>query len=99
MHASFCIEALEEAITKHAPPEIMNSDQGSQFTGADWITMLTGADVRGHYLDNIVIERLWRSLRTELAFTILRDLIQPLNTKHQWKHTGPTKMQNKRHEI
>ena len=37
MEASFCIEALKEALTKYGPPEIMNSDQGSQFTSSDWI--------------------------------------------------------------
>jgi len=46
MHASFCVEALEEAIDKYGPPEIMNTDQGSQFTGAESITTLTEAGVR-----------------------------------------------------
>lgn len=69
MHAGFCIDALNEAIAKHGPPEIMNADQGSQFTGSTWITTLTVAGVRismdgrGRYLDNILIERLWRSLK------------------------------------
>lgn len=68
MHADFCVDALNEAIAKHGPPEIMNTDQGSQFTGSAWITTLTEAGVRismdgrGKYLDNIFIERLWRSL-------------------------------------
>lgn len=89
MHASFCVEALQEAIDTYGSPEIMNTDQGSQFTGADWITTLTEADVRvsmdgrGRYLDNILIERLWRSLRSGLVFTIPRGLIRPLNTKPQ----------------
>jgi len=65
--ASFCKEALDEALAKYGPPGIMNTDQGSQFTGAAWITTLTEAGVkismdgRGRYLDNIFIERLWRS--------------------------------------
>lgn len=52
----------------------MNTDQGSQFTGAAWITTLTEADVkismdgRGRYLDNIFIERLWRSLKQEAVY-------------------------------
>jgi len=46
MDASFCKEALDEAIAKYGPPEIMNTDQGSQFTGAAWITTLTEAGVR-----------------------------------------------------
>ena len=74
MDASFCKEALDEAIAKYGPPEIMNTDQGSQFTGATWITTLAEADVkismdgRGRYLDNIFIERLWRSLKQEAVY-------------------------------
>ena len=74
MHADFCVEALSEAIAKHGPPEIMNTDQGSQFTGSAWITTLTDAGVRismdgrGRYLDNIFIERLWRSLKQEAVY-------------------------------
>ena len=74
MDASFCKEALDEAIAKYGPPEIMNTDQGSQFTGATWITTLTEAGVkismdgRGRYLDNIFIERLWRSLKQEAVY-------------------------------
>jgi putative transposase len=74
MDASFCKEALDVAITKYGPPEIMNTDQGSQFTGSAWITTLTevgvkiSMDGRGRYLDNIFIERLWRSLKQEAMY-------------------------------
>jgi putative transposase len=74
LHASFCVEALQEAIAKHGAPEIMNTDQGSQFTGADWNATLSEAGVRismdgrGRYLDNIFIERLWRSLKQEAVY-------------------------------
>lgn len=74
MHADFCVGALNEAIAKHGSPEIMNTDQGSQFTGSAWITTLTEAGVRismdgrGRYLDNIFIERLWRSLKQEAVY-------------------------------
>jgi len=74
MHADFCVDALNEAIAKYGPPEIMNTDQGSQFTGPAWITTLTEAGVRisidgrGRYLDNIFIERLWRSLKQEAIY-------------------------------
>jgi len=74
MHASFCVEALEEALTRYGPPEIMNTDQGSQFTSADWITMLTEAGVRvsmdgrDRCMDNVFIERLWRSLKQEAVY-------------------------------
>ena len=74
MDASFCVEALEEAISKYGKPEIMNTDQGSQYTGSGWITTLTedkikiSMDGRGRYLDNIFIERLWRSLKQEAVY-------------------------------
>ena len=74
LDASFCVEALEEAIARYGNPEIMNTDQGSQYTGAGWITTLTKADIkismdgRGRYLDNIFIERLWRSLKQEAVY-------------------------------
>lgn len=91
MHASFCIEALEEAMAKYGPPEIMNTDQGSQFTGADWITMLSDASVRvsmdgrGRYLDNIFIERLWRSLKQEAIYlTELQDGFQAQRVIQEW---------------
>ncbi len=74
MDARFCVEALEEALARYGPPEIMNTDQGSQFTGSAWITTLTGAGVqvsmdgRGRCMDNIFIERLWRSLKYEAVY-------------------------------
>lgn len=46
LDSSFCVEALSEAITKYGKPEIMNTDQGSQFTGAAWITSLNEADIK-----------------------------------------------------
>ena len=61
MDASFCVEALEEAISKYGKPEIMNTDQRSHYTGSGWITTLTEAkikismDGRGRYLHNIFI--------------------------------------------
>ena len=76
MDASFCVEALEEAISKYGKPEIMNTDQGSQYTGSGWITALTedkikiSMDDRGRYLDNIFIERLWRSLKQEAVYLL-----------------------------
>ena len=57
LDASFCVEALDEAIAKYGKPEIMNTDQGSQYTGSDWIKTLTKADIkismdgRGRYLE------------------------------------------------
>ncbi len=71
MDASFCVAAVDHALARHGRPEIFNTDQGSQFTGRD----LTGAleragirilmDRRGRWIDNVFIERLWRSLKHE----------------------------------
>ena len=64
LEAEFCIEALNEAIHKFGPPEIMNTDQGSQFTSFDWTDRLRRAktkisiDGKARYLDNIFIEPL-----------------------------------------
>ena len=74
MEADFCVEALKEAITKYGKPEIMNSDQGSQFTGFEWTQALRDADVeismdgKGRWVDNLMIERLWRSLKYECIY-------------------------------
>jgi len=72
--AEFCVEALNEAIHRFGPPEIMNSDQGSQFTSFAWTDCLKRAGVkismdgRGRCIDNIFIERLWRSLKYECVY-------------------------------
>ena len=77
MDAGFCIAALEAAL-RSGSPEIFNTDQGSQFTSIDFTgrVQATGArcsmDGRGRYLDNIFIERLWRSLKYEAVY--LREL-------------------------
>ena len=78
LDAGFCVEALEEALTRHCQPEVFNTDQGSQFTGFAFTGRLQAAGVRisidgrGRCLDNIVIERLWRSLKYEAVY--LHDL-------------------------
>jgi len=74
METGFCVEALQEALDRYGSPEIFNSDQGVQFTSADFIDALAVRGVRismdgkGRYLDNIFIERLWRSLKYEEIF-------------------------------
>ena len=74
MEADFCIEALNEAMAKYGKPGIMNSDQGSQFTGFEWTQALTDAEIRismdgrGRWIDNRMIERLWRSLKYECIY-------------------------------
>ena len=74
LDADFCVKALNEAMAKYGKPEIFNTDQGSQFTGDDWIRALTKAEVRismdgkGRWIDNRMIERLWRSLKYECVY-------------------------------
>lgn len=74
MDAGFCIEALKEALATYGPPEIFNSDQGSQFTSTEFTDVLKAAKVkismdgRGRWIDNRMIERLWRSLKYECVY-------------------------------
>src|SRR5215472_14615537 len=71
MDTSFCVSALEEALARFGKPEIFNTDQGSQFTSAAFTGTLMAAgikismDGRGRWMDNVFIERLWRSLKYE----------------------------------
>ncbi len=73
LDASFCIEALEEAL-RQGRPAIFNTDQGSQFTDAGFTAVLHGhgvaisMDGRGRFADNIFVERLWRSLKYEEVY-------------------------------
>jgi len=75
LEAGFCVDALNEAIHKFGPPEIMNTDQGSQFTSFAWTNQLRRSGVRismdgkGRFLDNIFVERLWRSLKYECVYS------------------------------
>jgi len=74
MDVGFCLEALDEAMARYGRPEIFNTDQGSQFTSLDFTGALKDAGVaismdgRGRYMDNIFIERLWRSLKYEAVY-------------------------------
>ena len=74
MDVSFCVDALEEAIMKFGAPEIFNTDQGSQFTSNEFTGVLEkngikiSMDGRGRWLDNVFIERLWRSLKYEEVY-------------------------------
>ncbi|MBB4284318.1 putative transposase [Roseospira goensis] len=71
MDADFCVEALKEALEIYGKPEIFNTDQGSQFTSLDFTGVLQDAGVRismdgkGRCMDNVFVERLWRSLKYE----------------------------------
>ncbi len=74
LDAGFCVEALDEALARHGTPQIFNTDQGSQFTGFAFTARLREAgirismDGRGRCMDNIFIERLWRSLKYEAVY-------------------------------
>lgn len=74
MDATFCIEALHEALARFGRPEIFNTDQGSQFTSQEFTDVLRTAGVRismdgrGRWMDNVFIERLWRSLKYECVY-------------------------------
>ena len=74
MEADFCVDALQDAMARYGKPEIFNTDQGSQFTSAGFLEALASRGIRismdgkGRFLDNIFIERLWRSLKYEEVF-------------------------------
>ena len=74
LDAEFCVEALEEALSQYGRPEIFNTDQGSQFTSDDFTGTLErhkvtiSMDGKGRYMDNIFVERLWRSLKYEEVY-------------------------------
>jgi putative transposase len=74
MTTDFCVDALEEAIERFGTPEIFNTDQGSQFTAVQFIATLKthriaiSMDSRGRWLDNVFVERLWRSVKYEEVY-------------------------------
>jgi len=74
MEVEFCLEAVEEALTRHGKPEIFNTDQGSQFTSADFTGLLLvsaiaiSMDGKGAWRDNVFVERLWRSVKYEEVY-------------------------------
>jgi len=70
----FCIEAVEEAIDRHGKPEIFNTDQGCQFTSNAFVGLLQGhgiqvsMDGKGRWVDNVLVERLWKSVKYEEVY-------------------------------
>lgn len=74
MEADFCVEALREAIARYGVPEIVNTDQGSQFTGLEFTGELKAhgiaisMDGRGQWRDNVFVERLWKSVKYEEVY-------------------------------
>jgi len=69
MDVSFCLEALDEALSKHGKPEIFNTDLGSQFTSVAFTDQLKSADIKismdgkGRWCDNVYVERFWRTIK------------------------------------
>jgi putative transposase len=74
MEAAFCVETLEDALSRHGKPDIFNTDQGSQFTGATFTGVLIkngiaiSMDGKGAWRDNVFVERLWRSVKYEEVY-------------------------------
>jgi putative transposase len=74
MTADFCVDALEEAISKYGTPEIFNTDQGSQFTSDEFTKVLKAnkiaisMDGKGRWIDNVFVERLWKSVKYEHVY-------------------------------
>lgn len=81
LEAAFCVEALEEALARHGTPEIFNTDQGSQFTSADFTGVLLGKgiaismDGKGAWRDNVFVERLWRTIKYEEVYLHAYDTV------------------------
>ena len=74
MEAAFCVETLQDALAKYGKPEISNTDQGSQFTGAAFTDVLAdngiaiSMDGKGAWRDNVFVERLWRTVKYEEVY-------------------------------
>ena len=86
MEASFCVEALEEALSKNEKPEIFNTDQGSQFTSEDFTGLLrkNGIDIsmdgKGRWRYNVFVERVWKSIKYEEVYLHAYETVQEART-------------------
>ena len=81
LSTDFCVEALEEAIARYGAPEIFNTDQGCQFTSAEFTDVLKARDIRismdgkGCWRDNVFVERLWRTVKYEEVYLKAYDTV------------------------
>jgi putative transposase len=81
LEAAFCVEALEEALARFGKPTIFNTDQGSQFTGAAFVGVLSSRNIaismdgRGAWRDNVFVERLWRTIKYEEVYLRAYDTV------------------------
>jgi putative transposase len=86
LEVEFCLDAIEEALARYGKPEIFNTDQGSQFTSADFTGLLLenaiaiSMDGRGAWRDNVVVERLWRSIKYEEVYLRAYDSVVEART-------------------
>lgn len=86
MDPAFCVEALLEALQRYGQPEIFNTDQGSQFTSADFTAVLKkrniaiSTDGKGAWRDNVFVERLWRSVKYEEVYLHAYDSVHEART-------------------
>jgi putative transposase len=86
MTTDFCVEALEEALARFGTPEIFNTDQGSQFTAEDFTAPLLARAVRvsmdgkGRWVDNVFVERLWRSVKYEEIYLHAHETVRAVKT-------------------
>jgi len=98
--ADFCVECLKEAL-QYGTPEIFNTDQGSQFTSAEFIKVLEDADIaismdgKGRAIDNIFVERLWRTVKYEDIYIKRYETIP--NVNHGLKEFFDDYNMNRRH--
>ena len=82
LETTFCVEALHEALARYGCPEIFNTDQGSQFTSEEFTDVLLEREIKismdgkGRFIDNIFVERLWRSLKYEEVYLYAYDNVQ-----------------------
>ncbi len=94
LDTDFCVQALEAAIQDYGCPQIMNSDQGAQFTSKAFTSTLKNSDIqismdgKGCYYDNIFVERLWRTVKYEQLYTRefnnLEEVRKSLNVWFNW---------------
>ncbi|MBS1165068.1 MAG: transposase [Proteobacteria bacterium] len=87
LETAFCIEAVEEALSRYGKPEIFNTDQGSQFTALEFVRVLKDAGVaismdgKGAWRDNVFVERLWRTMKYEEVYLHARSEILHLRAR------------------
>ena len=84
LDAEFCVDALQEAISLYGTPEIFNTDQGCQFTSEEFTKVLKdhhiqiSMDSKGRWMDNVMVERLWRSFKYECIYLTEFDSVKEL---------------------